>query len=156
MVDVEPRRRGPGGDPHVMTPWTLIQANHAVVRRVTETLAPVGLTPPQFGVLGQLAAGHGVSQAELARRVLVTPQALGQLLMSLERLTYVQRTPGRPGTATSVAITPDGRAVLDRSIVLLGALDTATSLGLTEAEASQLDVLLQKVIRASSPSGPER
>src|SRR3712207_2914915 len=121
MADREPSGGWSGGDPQTMTGWTLIQANHAVVRRVSEALAPVGLTPAQFGVLVQLTVRPGASQAELARRVLVTPQALGELLVSLERLGHVRRTQGRPGTATSVAITPRGSAALDRATPLLGA-----------------------------------
>lgn len=159
MADVErtgewpgddPQSAWPGGDPQTMTGWTLIQANHAVVRRVSQTLASVGLTPTQFGVLVQLTVAPGVSQAELARRVLVTPQALGELLVSLEHLDYVRRTVGRPGTATSVAITPHGTAVLHRAIPPLGALNTPESLGLTDVEASDLRALLLKVIKASS------
>lgn len=138
-------------DPQTMIRWTLIQANHAVVRRVSETLATIGLTPTQFGVLVQLTVGPGASQAELARRVLVTPQTLGELLPSLERLDYVRRTPGRPGTATSVAITPEGSAAPARAIPLL---DTLESLGLTAVEAAELSALLHEVINASSPDLP--
>jgi DNA-binding MarR family transcriptional regulator len=138
-------------DPQTMIRWTLIQANHAVVRRVSETLATIGLTPTQFGVLVQLTVGPGASQAELARRVLVTPQTLGELLPSLERLDYVRRTPGRPGTETSVAITPAGSAAPARAIPLL---DTLESLGLTAVEAAELSALLHEVINASSPDLP--
>jgi DNA-binding MarR family transcriptional regulator len=141
-------------DPQTMIRWTLIQANHAVVRRVSETLATIGLTPTQLGVLVQLMVGPGASQAELARRVLVTPQTLGELLPSLERLDYVRRTPGRPGTATSVAITPEGSAAPARAIPLLGALDAPESLGLTAVEAAELSALLHEVINASSPDLP--
>ena len=139
-----------GGDPQVMIQWTLIQANHAVVRRVSDSLASVGLTPTQFGLLVQLTVAPGVSQAELARRVLVTPQALGELLVSLERLGHVRRTPGRPGTATSVAITPAGSAAMDRATPLLAALNAPARLGLTPSEAAQLQGLLHKIIQASS------
>ncbi len=64
-----------GGDPDAVTGWTLVRAHHAVARRFHEALAAVGLTPTQFGVLVQLVDQPGVSQAELARRVLVAPRA---------------------------------------------------------------------------------
>jgi len=154
--DVERSSGWIGGDPQTMIGWTLIQANHAVVRRVSQTLSSIGLTPTQFGVLVQLTVAPGVSQAELARRVLVTAQALGELLVSLERLGYVRRTPGRPGTATSVSITPEGAAALDRATPLLGALNAPRSLGLSEDEAAELHALLHKVIDASSSEVPDR
>lgn len=144
------RSQSSGHDPQTMTGWTLIRANHAVVRRVSETLATVGLSPTQFGTLAQLTVAPGASQAELARRVLVTPQTLGELLVSLEHLGHITRTPGRPGTATAVTITPEGAAVLERAAPLLGAINTPESLGLTAAEASLLNGLLDKVTRASS------
>lgn len=152
------RSRWAGDDPQTMTGWTIIRANHAVVRRVSETLATVGLTPTQFGVLSQLTVAPGASQAELARRVLVTPQTLGELLVSLERLGHITRSPGRPGTSTPVSITPQGTGALERAAPLLGAVNTPESLGLTAAEASLLNGLLDKVIRASSSSSatPER
>lgn len=149
VAGVEPGAGWSGGDPDEVTGWTLVRAHHAVARRFTETLASVGLTPAQFGVLVQLVSRPGVSQAELARRVLVTPQSLGELLVSLERLGHVERRPGRRGTATAVTLTGSGRAALGRATPLVAALNAPERLGLTAQEASTLNALLHKVLRAT-------
>jgi DNA-binding MarR family transcriptional regulator len=150
-VDVsEPPGRGwSGGDPDTVTGWTLVRAHHAVARRFTANLAEAGLTPTQFGVLVQVAGGTGLSQAELARRVLVTPQSVGELLHSLERLGHITRSRGPRGTATTVHLTASGRAALHRATPLIQAMNTPEALGLTAQENTTLNTLLHKVLRAT-------
>src|SRR4051794_35139165 len=143
MGDVE--QHGPGwsgGDPGGVTGWTLVRAHHAVARRFTETLARAGLTPTQFGVLVQVLSGTGLSQAELARRVLVTPQSVGELLTSLERLGYISRRRGPRGTASVVRVTDAGRAAVDRATPLIQAMNSPQALGLTPQEDTTLNALL--------------
>lgn len=152
VTDVEPGWSG--GDPDAVTGWTLVRAGHVIARAFTETLARAGLTPTQFGVLVQLSTRPGVSQAQLARAVLVTPQSIGELLASLERLGYVTRTPGRRGTATAVALTARGRDALGRATPLVTAMNAPAALGLTPEEDSTLNALLHKLIGALS--GPAR
>src|SRR5215207_7711686 len=79
-----------------LTSWTLTRAYRTRVPRIVQTLQAVDLTPTQFGVLVQLDSSPGLSQAELGRRLLMTPQSMGELLVSLERLGHVVRGP-RPG-----------------------------------------------------------
>ena len=154
VADVDPADGGwSGGDPDAVTGWTLVRAHHVVARRFVDALAAVGLTPTQFGVLVQLVAQPGVSQAELARRVLVTPQSVGELLASLERLGFVRRVPGRRGTPTAVQITDAGRTALERATPVVGALNAPENLGLTAEEDATLNALLHKVLRGPGTQG---
>ncbi|WP_410813843.1 MarR family winged helix-turn-helix transcriptional regulator [Micromonospora sp. 067-2] len=148
MADVDPGWSG--GDPGAVIGWTLVRAHHQVARLFTETLAAAGLTPAQFGVLVQLASEPALSQAEIARRVLVTPQSIGELLTSVQRLGLVDRTPARPGRATTVTLTVAGRAALDRATPLVRDLNTPQALGLTPQEGATLNTLLHKVLRATT------
>ncbi|WP_203821810.1 MarR family winged helix-turn-helix transcriptional regulator [Paractinoplanes ferrugineus] len=153
MGDVEQHGAGwSGGDPGRVTGWTLVRTHHAVARRFTETLARAGLTPTQFGVLVEVVGGTGVSQAELARRVLVTPQSIGELLTSLERLGYISRRRGPRGTASEVRVTDAGRAALDRATPLIQAMNSPQALGLTPPEDTTLNALLHKVLAAMKDS----
>lgn len=156
MGDVDTDASGwSGGDPGTLTGWTLVRAHHQMARLFTVTLARVGLTPTQFGAMVQLATEPGLSQAEIARRVLITPQSIGALLASLERLGTITRTPGRPGKATTVTLTPAGRATLDRATALVRELNEPESLGLTAEEDATLNALLHKVLTATDPAvGP--
>src|SRR5579875_1249187 len=58
---------------------------HTVLRaELARRLAPEGLSVPEFTALSVLSVRSGLSNAELARRSFVTPQAMGQVLASLE------------------------------------------------------------------------
>ncbi|MGK5681385.1 MarR family winged helix-turn-helix transcriptional regulator [Actinoplanes sp. URMC 104] len=153
MGDVEQRNPGwSGGDPGQVTGWTLVRTHHAVARRFVDTLARAGLTPTQFGVLVQVVSDPGLSQAELARRVLVTPQSIGELLTSLERLGHITRRRGPRGKASVVQVTKSGRSALDRATPLVQAMNTPQALGLTPDEDETLNALLHKVLAAMTDS----
>ncbi|WP_433304420.1 MarR family winged helix-turn-helix transcriptional regulator [Actinoplanes sp. CA-030573] len=145
-----PRSGWAGGDPGAVTGWTLVRAHHAAARLFIETLGQAHLTPTQFGVLVQVATEPGQSQAELARRVLVTPQSIEELLASLERLGHISRTHRRRGTATTVQLTPSEWDALDRATPLVQRLNTPEALGLTPDESRRLNALLHKVLDATS------
>ena len=133
--------------PEDLTGWTLVQAHHRVARRFHETFAAAGLTAHQFGALVQLAVEPGVSQAALARKVLVTPQSMGDLIVQLEASGYLARTPARTrGGANRVVLTDSGRQVLRGVYPQVGAINTPAALGLSAAEAATLNHLLHQVL----------
>jgi DNA-binding MarR family transcriptional regulator len=135
--------------PESVTGWTLVQAGTAMAKTFTAAMATIGLTPTQFGVLAHLVHEPGISQADLARQVLVTPQSMGELLVSLERLGYVSRTGAqRRGRPIAVAITDAGLAVLDRAAPIVLELNRPAALGLSAAESVRLNDLLHRVHRA--------
>lgn len=128
--------------------WTIVQAAHVVTRAFTAVFAEVDLTPTQFGVLAYLAEDDALTQAQLARHVLVRPQTMGELLGSLLDRGLIRRDgPGGRGRRTAITITDAGRQVL--SVALPGARDLngADALGLTSAQRRTLDELLHVVSR---------
>lgn len=127
--------------------WSLVQAYHRVGRRFHETFAAAGLTAHQFGVLVQLDREPGVSQAALARHVLVTPQSMGDLLGQLEALGYLRRTRAAfRGAAASVELTDTGRRILAEVFPRVAAINTPAALGLTPGECESLNGLLRRVL----------
>ena len=50
----------------------MLRFQNRLERRAAETLAPHGLTLPQFDVLATLSHGEGITQQELAERMLVS------------------------------------------------------------------------------------
>ncbi|HVS85317.1 MAG TPA: MarR family transcriptional regulator [Gaiellaceae bacterium] len=60
-------------------------------RRLGEALAPLGLSLPEYTALSVLAARSGLSNAQLARRSLITPQAANEVLTRLEQRSLVRR-----------------------------------------------------------------
>jgi DNA-binding MarR family transcriptional regulator len=64
----------------------------SVVRRVLrKRLAPLGLTITEFTALVVIEAQPGMSNAQLSRRSFITPQAMNEVLSSLESKGLVER-----------------------------------------------------------------
>ncbi|WIE75358.1 MarR family winged helix-turn-helix transcriptional regulator [Curtobacterium sp. MCSS17_007] len=102
-----------GDDVDSVAAWTVIRAARELARRLAEELAPLDLTPVEFGALVQLASGGERNQAELARAVGVRPQSMAALMGGLETRGLVERgaAPGR-GRASRLRLTRDGRELL--------------------------------------------
>lgn len=100
-------------DVDAVAAWTVVRAARELARRLSEELAPLGLSPVEFGALVQLAASGELNQAELARAVGVRPQSMGALVGGLETRGLVERgaAPGR-GRASRLHLTRDGRELL--------------------------------------------
>ena len=86
-----PRSGWTGPDPDQITAWNLVQAGHLVGQRFHRQFSRLGLTPTQFGVLLQLQLHPNMSNNEIARSVLVTPQSMSELLESLEAAGFIER-----------------------------------------------------------------
>jgi len=61
--------------------------------RLEEVLQAYGVTLHQYTALSLLERRDGLSSAQLARRHFVSPQAMSQLISSLERDGLIRRTP---------------------------------------------------------------
>jgi DNA-binding MarR family transcriptional regulator len=103
-------------------------------RRLTAAIEPTGLTLPSYTALSVLRAQDGLSNAHLARRSLVTPQSMSEVLTLLVDQGYVRRR-AEPGhgrvirteltKAGSRALERCDRAVDDVEREMLGNLDAA-------------------------------
>src|SRR5258707_9660992 len=60
-------------------------------RRLSTAIETSGLTLPAYTALSVLRAQDGLSNAQLARRSLVTPQSMSEVLTLLVDLGYVRR-----------------------------------------------------------------
>ncbi|MBL7260246.1 MarR family winged helix-turn-helix transcriptional regulator [Paractinoplanes lichenicola] len=134
----------PGPAPENLTAWTLVQASHVVARRFRAAFGRLGLSPTQFGVLLELDLHPGLSNGEVARAVLVTPQSMSDLLASLARLGYIERDDSAgQGHRVPARLTPAGREMLHQCAAEVAGVEK--SLGLTREQAGQLNTLLRIV-----------
>jgi DNA-binding MarR family transcriptional regulator len=93
--------------------WTIIRAARELSRRLEVELGPTGLSPVEFGVLAQLAAGAGLSQADLARAVGVRPQSMTTLVAGLTARSLIERgAEGGRGRHSRIRLTDHGRSLL--------------------------------------------
>jgi DNA-binding MarR family transcriptional regulator len=101
------------GDVDGIAAWTVIRAARELARMLATELAPMGLSPVEFGVLAQLAAAEGLNQADLARAVGVRPQSMTALVAGLAERALVDRGPDRGrGRHSRITLTDDGRELL--------------------------------------------
>lgn len=145
-----PSTTDPADGPHREAPalplWELVQTAHVATRRFTEVFAEAGLTPAQFGVLACLADGDDLSQADLARAVLVRPQSIARLVTAMVELGLVRRTgPGGRGRRTGLTLTARGRRAHDLARPLAYAINRPEVLGLEPAEVTSLVAQLSAV-----------
>ncbi|MGV0848929.1 MarR family winged helix-turn-helix transcriptional regulator [Mycolicibacterium phlei] len=73
--------------------WHLKQAWYFALTAVNDAVSQHGVSTAQIGVLRQLANEPGLSGAELARRLLITPQGVQLALKALEQRGFVERRP---------------------------------------------------------------
>lgn len=127
--------------------WLLKQAFYFSLTTVNEAISEHGVSTAQIGLLRQLANEPGLSGAELARRLLITPQGVQLALTALERRGLVERKQDpRHGRILQAYLTDEGRAVT--SAVLADALAAhAKVFGvLSEDEQATLRALLARVV----------
>src|SRR6476659_1931864 len=84
-------------------------------RRLSAAIETTGLMLPAYTALSVLRAQDGLSNAQLARRSLVTPQSMSEVLTLLVDLGYVRRMaePGH-GRIIRIELTKAGGRVLER------------------------------------------
>ena len=114
-----------------------------------------GLTSPQFAALAVLGERDGIDQATLAALIFHDRATMGGVVERLAAKGWVARsTNPEDRRARLVRLTPEGRAVLDRLLPVVEALQTDILAGLDEAERAEFLRLAQKVVAASeAPSG---
>jgi DNA-binding MarR family transcriptional regulator len=82
-------------------------------RRLGDALAAHGLSLPEYTALSVLAARSGLSNAQLARRSLITPQAANEVLSRLEERKLVRRGADPDhGRVRRTELTAGGRRLL--------------------------------------------
>ncbi|MBF5082167.1 MarR family winged helix-turn-helix transcriptional regulator [Quadrisphaera sp. INWT6] len=135
--------------------WELVSTAHVVGQRFADLFAGLGLTPTQFAVLMHLDAEEGLSQTELARRVLVRQQSMGVLLASMLERGLVERTgPGGRGRRAGLVLTETGGRALREAWPAVRAFNAPEALGLTPDGAVMLVQGLQQM--RTSATAPER
>ncbi|MCT7297852.1 MarR family transcriptional regulator [Ralstonia sp. CHL-2022] len=93
--------------------YLLRQANAAQRLRMERAMADVGVTLPQFLVLTMLRAYPGISNADLARLTLLTPQTVSVIVTNLERSGAITRRPHAVhGRIQHIDVTAEGATLL--------------------------------------------
>ena len=111
-------------------------------------LAEFGLSHAQFDVLSQLQARPGLSQQQLAQRMLVTKGNVCGLIDRMEREAWVERRPNRDDRRVNdLHLTERGRQLFLRAAPEIEAAVAAMFSPLDQAELVHLTTLLGRLDR---------
>ena len=118
-------------------------------RRLSAAIEPAGLTLPAYTALSVLHAQDGLSNAQLARRSLITPQSMSEVLARLVERGYVRRraAPGQ-GRVIRIELTQAGSRALERCDRVVDLVEQALLGDLDAAEATSLRSALTRCGRA--------
>jgi DNA-binding MarR family transcriptional regulator len=118
----------------------LVGRLHRLLRdRLSDAVEPAGLSLPAYTTLSVLRAQDRLSNAQLARRSLVTPQSMSEVLARLVELGYVRRRPDPDhGRIIRAELTAAGRRALARCDRAVDALEAEMLDGLDAAEVAGL------------------
>ncbi|CDP86851.1 MULTISPECIES: MarR family winged helix-turn-helix transcriptional regulator [Mycolicibacterium] len=137
------------------TLWWLKQAFYFSLTEVNESVKEHGVTTAQIGVLRQLSNQPGLSGAELARRLLITPQGVQLALTALEKRGLIERKQDpQHGRILQVFLTDEGRAVASAVVADAVAAHDRVFGVLDDQEQEQLRALLRRVIEQGTGHTP--
>jgi DNA-binding MarR family transcriptional regulator len=129
--------------------YVIGRLDRAVRRHLTERLAELGVSLPEYTALSVLRRGGGLSNAQLSRRVLVTPQSAIKVVATLERKGLIERQPDPDHARILRAlITKEGHAVLDACDREADEMEARMLEGLSASEREQLTRALRTISQA--------
>jgi DNA-binding MarR family transcriptional regulator len=106
----------------------------------------VGITVVQQAALAVISDNPGINPAELARRCMVSPQAMNGVLGRLEARGLVARGPHQEhATLVEVKLTDPGRALFEEADALVAKVEQRLAAGLSAHELATLRELLVRI-----------
>jgi DNA-binding MarR family transcriptional regulator len=134
-------------DPETQLGYMLVRGADQLSRAWHGALRAHSINPRQFSMLACLAHDPGLSQGELARRVMITPQSVSESLSGLIDAGVIARTEAERGRSAQLALTAAGRKLLAKAYPIVEQCDRDSFAALTKADRSELARLLRKLVR---------
>lgn len=139
----------PNDNPYATIGFALKQAQHALRTHMDGQLREIGLTTPQYAVLTFLDAEPGASNATLARRAFVTPQTMQAILVALERLGHIARTPHpEHGRVQKTELTETGRTALKAAARMVAATEARLRTAAAPSDPQEVTAMLLRLADA--------
>ncbi|WP_313532139.1 MarR family transcriptional regulator [Shinella sp.] len=86
---------------------------------VTRAIADLGIKPPHLDILVNLYRFQGISQQELARKLLVGRSNMSMLLPQLEKRGLIERNPdAKDKRVLRLSLTPTGRTLTEQAMAI--------------------------------------
>ena len=115
--------------------------------RLDRDLADLGVTAPQFTVMTMIAAYPGLSNADLARLSLLTPQTVSVIVANLLRAgTVTRHHHAVHGRIQHLDLTEEGRTLLGKCRLRVGAIEAQLAEDLSRRDE---DVIRRWLVHAA-------
>jgi DNA-binding MarR family transcriptional regulator len=140
-------------DLEAMLGFLVYKAHQRSFGEFRRLLEPVGLTPPQFGVLALLQQRDAQSQALLCERGVADPNTMVGIVDRLEAAALVRRCRDpRDRRVYLVRLTAAGRRMFARCVPLQRRSTARCWAALSASEQQRLRSLLRKALHAWKPN----
>ncbi len=135
--------------------YSVGRLERAVRRRLAEVTRRFGLTVAEYTALSVLAVRGTLSNAQLARRSLVSAQAMNELVQAMAEKRMVERRPhSRHGRIVEIRLTGQGERVLRRCGAAARRIERIMLGRLSRAERARFGEFLRRCIEQLE--GPRR
>ncbi|MCV7114492.1 MarR family winged helix-turn-helix transcriptional regulator [Mycolicibacterium setense] len=143
--------QGPvGADALDRVTWALRKAEGAVQTLKEQRLRSLDIPVAHYSLLMSVHADPGLTGAEVARRLNVTPQAVASLADRLEKRGQLERKPHpRHRHVQELHLTDVGRDALRRADAVVAEVEEQLSTQLGSANTKRLRTLLDKIAEAA-------
>lgn len=126
-----------------------VRAEKAIVRELSKALAPLDLKIVQLDVLMNLYRHPGMSQHDLARRLLVGRSNITMLLPQLEAQGALRREADpKDRRVMRIFLTAEGEALLMRALGVYTALIDRVMAQSSPAECNSMGTVMQRIVDA--------
>ena len=132
--------------PHIS--YVIARLERAVRKEIGRLVGPRGLSVAQYTTLSILRSRTGLSNAQLARRLWVTPQSMNEVISALERGGLIERVPDVGNRRIlRTALTEHGRETLEACDADILAMEEQMLLGVSPEVQDQLVEALEGCAR---------
>ncbi|GAA1000343.1 hypothetical protein GCM10009555_103130 [Acrocarpospora macrocephala] len=128
--------------------YAIGRLDRGIQRELEQGLRPLGLSPHQYATLTVLRARSGLSNAQLARRAYVTPQAMSQVLTSLITAGLISRSPSNDNQRVlETRLTPKGLEVTARCDLIADEIEDRMLEGVSQADRHSLLAVIRACVQ---------
>jgi DNA-binding MarR family transcriptional regulator len=138
-------------DPEQQLGYLMVRVADRISKTWHAALRRHAINPRQFSTLALLVRDPTLSQAELARRVLVTPQSMSDSLANLIDAGLLERGAFQAGRAAQLEVSAQGKALLRKAYPIVAEADRVSFAPLSDKEQTLLSQLLTKQLNALNP-----
>jgi DNA-binding MarR family transcriptional regulator len=121
--------------------------DRALKRQFQRVLAPFDLTIGQYTALSVFCSSGRLSNAKLAERTMVSPQAANELIKGMEKNGWIVRKPDpNHGRIIQISLTKEGMRLLARCNKVIAVLEKEMLQGLSDKEIINLHGQLRNAV----------